>query len=169
MELLTTRLVLRLVNYRDSQVLHDILNDPQVSYFNDYGNALSIQDIKAMIQSDLELFYQGVGVRMMLIKEGVRIGSIGLFDYCDSTSRIYVGYELAPQYWNQGFMREAANCLLSSINLVLSKALVEEVRAKVSSKNIRSLNLLTHLGFEKRHSEYRLCLCDSNRKILIKD
>ncbi|MBQ4812538.1 hypothetical protein A7985_03525 [Pseudoalteromonas luteoviolacea] len=166
MELLTPRLSLRLVNYRDSQALYDILNDPKVAHFNDYGSVVTMQDIKAMIQSDLDLFYQGVGVRMMLIKEGVKIGSIGLFDYCDSTSRIYIGYELAPQYWNQGYMREAANCLLSSINLVLPKALVEEVRAKVSSQNIRSVNLLTHLGFEKRHSEYRLCLYMSSSQML---
>ncbi|KZN48767.1 GNAT family N-acetyltransferase [Pseudoalteromonas luteoviolacea] len=158
MELQTQRLTLRLVNYRDSEVLLDILNDPKVSYFNDYGFNLTQQDIKAMIQSDLELYYQGVGVRMMLVKDGTQIGSIGMFDYCEETAQIYLGYELAPVYWNQGYMREAANCLLSSLELVLPKALVEQVTAKVSPKNTRSVNLLSHLGFEKRHSDYQLCL-----------
>ncbi|MCF2858668.1 GNAT family N-acetyltransferase [Pseudoalteromonas sp. SMS1] len=158
MELQTQRLTLRLVNYRDSQALLDILNNPKVSYFNDYGFDLTMQDIRAMIQSDLELYYQGIGVRMMLVKDGIQIGSIGMFDYSAERAKIYLGYELSPVYWCQGYMREAASCLLRSLDLILPKALVEEVSAKVSPKNTRSVNLLSHLGFEKRHSDYRLCL-----------
>ncbi|KZN33210.1 hypothetical protein N474_19120 [Pseudoalteromonas luteoviolacea CPMOR-2] len=166
MELHTQRLILRLVNYRDSRALLEILNDPQVSYFNDYGTDLTMQDIKAMIQSDLELFYQGIGVRMMLVKDGIQIGSIGLFDYCEDTAKIYLGYELEPKHWQQGYMREAATCLLNALEVILPKALVEQVSAKVSPHNTRSVNLLSHLGFEIRHSEYQLCLNKSKSKLV---
>ncbi|ESP93788.1 MULTISPECIES: GNAT family N-acetyltransferase [Pseudoalteromonas] len=158
MELLTQRLTLRVVSYRDSNVLMQILNHPKVSQHNDYGKSLTLQDIKAMIQSDLELFYQGIGVRFILLKEGSVIGSIGLFDYQQSCSEISMGYELSPEHWNQGYMREAATCLIDSLHHILPKALILQVNAKVAPKNIRSINLLKYLGFEHKHDKYRLNL-----------
>ncbi|MDK1286502.1 GNAT family N-acetyltransferase [Pseudoalteromonas umbrosa] len=159
MELRTKRLILRPVSYRDCNALLKILNDPKVSHYNDYGTDLSLQDIKAMIQGDLELFYQGVGARFALLKEGVVIGSIGFFDYQDSTSEISIGYELAPEYWGNGYMREAASCLVDSLANVLPKALIEQINAKVDKENKRSIKLLKHLGFEQKHKRYRLHLC----------
>ncbi|WP_063368588.1 GNAT family N-acetyltransferase [Pseudoalteromonas luteoviolacea] len=164
MELRTKRLILRLVSYRDCSALLEILNDPKVSHYNDYGTDLTLQDIKAMIQSDLELFYQGVGVRFALLNEGALIGSIGLFDYQESTSEISIGYELAPEQWGKGYMREAASYLIDSLSSILPKALIGQINANVDKENKRSIKLLKHLGFEQKHKHYRLCICQTDPK-----
>ncbi|KZN76084.1 hypothetical protein N481_06965 [Pseudoalteromonas luteoviolacea S4047-1] len=153
-----------MVTYRDCNALLQILNDPKVSHYNDYGSHVSLQDIKEMIQGDLEQFYQGVGVRLMLVKEGHVIGSIGLFDYKESSSEVSIGYELSPDMWGKGYMREAADYVINALERILPKALIQHINAKVAPENVRSTRLLKHLGFEQKHKLYRLCIYQPDSK-----
>jgi ribosomal-protein-alanine N-acetyltransferase len=61
-------------------------------------------------------------------------------------SRAYIGYVLTPSAWGRGLAREACRWLVGELRTRLE---VGEILATVDTRNLRSVRLLEHLGFER--------------------
>ena len=150
MNLESSRLLLRPISYRDTDVLLSILNDPRVAQYNDYGMCLSRDETKALIQWDLEQMYRGVGTRYaMLLKPcNTFVGTLGIYDHDKLSNTCHIGFELSSMYWGRGLMYEALDCLVQTIqhgNTLFHGNLV--ISAKVARNNTRCVQLLNRLQF----------------------
>ncbi|QPB83322.1 GNAT family N-acetyltransferase [Pseudoalteromonas rubra] len=149
MQIKTPRLLLRPMNYRDVPALVALLNDPLVSQYNDYGTQLTQQEVRAMLQADLDDFYEGCGGRFAIEHEGVFIGTIGLYDCDVKAKHIHLGIELAPRFWRRGLASEALNATLNALETMVPGCKVSLVLGKVQQKNLACQRLLKHCGFRK--------------------
>ncbi|AZZ98323.1 GNAT family N-acetyltransferase [Pseudoalteromonas sp. R3] len=147
MQIKTPRLLLRLVNYRDVPALVALLNDPLVSQYNDYGDKLTQPEVRAMLQADLEEFYEGRGGRFAIEYNGEFIGTLGLYDYHVNTKHIHLGIELAPRFWRQGLASEALSAALNALDILVPGREVSLVLGKVQHNNLACQRLLKHCGF----------------------
>ncbi|CAM4007240.1 GNAT family N-acetyltransferase [Pseudoalteromonas byunsanensis] len=151
MRLTTSRLILKSITHRDALALYGVLNDPLVAQYNDYGDSLSHQDIKDLIQWDLEQGYSGLGCRMTITNtQGQLLGTVGLYDFDADTHSVKIGFELASIYWQRGYMIEAIECVLENITKLLHLTADTSVLAHLDEQNVRSVNLLLKLGFTKQ-------------------
>ncbi|WP_440056069.1 GNAT family N-acetyltransferase [Pseudoalteromonas sp. T1lg65] len=143
------RLALRLVRHRDKPQLHRILNHPLVKSFNDYGDNLTDEDVKAMIQYDIEQCLEGIGARFCILTrdDSKIIGSIGFHSFNGQSQEIQIGYELDPSYWGQGYMQEAMELALAHTDYWNKAGVIKRVIAQVQQENSRSRRVLTLLGF----------------------
>ncbi|TMP36030.1 GNAT family N-acetyltransferase [Pseudoalteromonas rubra] len=157
MQIKTPRLLLRLVNYRDVPALVALLNDPLVSQYNDYGDKLTQPEVRAMLQADLEEFYEGRGGRFAIEYNGKFIGTLGLYDYDVNTKHIHLGIELAPLFWRLGLASEALSAALNTLEQLAPDCEVSRVIGKVSQENTGCQRLLLGCGF-KQISCGRLCV-----------
>ncbi|KAF7771491.1 ribosomal-protein-alanine N-acetyltransferase [Pseudoalteromonas citrea] len=174
MDLESTRLLLRPISYRDTDVLMTVLNDPLVAQYNDYGMCLSRDEIKALIQWDLEQMYRGVGMRYaMLLKPcNTFVGTLGIYDHDTLNNTCHIGFELSSMYWGRGLMYEALDCLVQNMrygNTLFHGNLV--ISAKVARNNTRCAQLLKRLQFhlidsktadKSEHHHYQLTLTCNN-------
>lgn len=73
------------------------------------------------------------------------IGTIG-FNNFTRKHRANIGYDLLPQYWNQGYATEA---LKAVINFGFNQFEINRIEAEVMQGNIASERVLQKLGFKK--------------------
>ncbi|BBN81569.1 hypothetical protein PA25_15540 [Pseudoalteromonas sp. A25] len=153
MQLLTSRLLLKPITYRDSAKLHALLNDPLISRYNDYGCSVSQLDVRALIQWDLEQSYLGLGNRLTInCKINGMIGCVGLYEYNRALREVYIGFELSPSQWGMGLMAEAIECVISNISQLIDVKGNINLLARVQADNLRSVKLLERQGFIKLES-----------------
>ncbi|WP_405600398.1 MULTISPECIES: GNAT family N-acetyltransferase [unclassified Pseudoalteromonas] len=140
------RVTLRLITHKHAGGLFTILNNPLVAQFNDYKTPLSKDNIKQLIQDDISAYYEGEVIRLAIEHniDTCFIGTCGLYKIGDKINSAFIGFELAPNYWQQGLMSEA---LVGFINTLPNTLQIYELFAEVNIKNICSHKLLTKLGF----------------------
>ncbi|WP_105168215.1 GNAT family N-acetyltransferase [Pseudoalteromonas sp. T1lg23B] len=153
MRLITPRLILKSITHKDALALYGVLNDPLVAQYNDYGKSLSHQDIKDLIQWDLEQGYLGLGCRMTITNpQGQLLGTVGLYDFDADKHSVSIGFELASVHWRRGYMIEAIQCMLDNISELLDITADTSVFAHLDADNERSVRLLQKLGFTEQSS-----------------
>ncbi|MBQ4852059.1 GNAT family N-acetyltransferase [Pseudoalteromonas sp. MMG012] len=162
MVLQTTRLFLRPISHRDIDALLRLLNEPLIAQYNDYGQTVSRDEAKSLIQWDLEQAYQGTGTRFVIINKisNEFIGTLGVYDHDIIKKHCFLGFELAPSEWGKGIMREALECLFNYLlENIAQNGLPLLVRAQVESLNKNCIKLLTRLMFTQSNvNEYILLL-----------
>ncbi|GAA59445.1 ribosomal-protein-alanine N-acetyltransferase [Pseudoalteromonas sp. BSi20652] len=141
------RVTLRLITHKHAAQLFTILNNQLVAQFNDYKTPLSKADIKQLIQDDINGYYEGNVIRVAIEHNinGNLIGTCGLYKIEHKSSSAFIGFELAPFFWQQGLMSEV---LVGFIDALPSILQIDQLFAQVNTQNIRSHTLLTKLGFE---------------------
>ncbi|MCF6433907.1 GNAT family N-acetyltransferase [Pseudoalteromonas sp. MMG022] len=151
MRFTTSRLVLKSITHKDALALYSVLNDPLVAQYNDYGDSLSHEQIKDLIQWDLEQGYLGLGCRMAITNaQGLLLGTVGLYDFDADKQSVNIGFELASVHWRHGYMSEAVQCILVNIGQLLNISSDISVFAHLDENNERSAKLLLKLGFSKQ-------------------
>ena len=146
------RVTLRLITHKHAACLFDILNQPQVSKFNDYETPLSKTQIKQLIQDDISAYYEGEVVRVAIEHNitGKLMGTCGLYKLTPCKSSAFIGFELHPDFWNKGVMFEVVTGFIETL---LEHIPLKHLSAEVSAHNARSHNLLIKLGFSlQEHS-----------------
>ncbi len=144
------RVTLSLITHKHAPALWALLNEPDVAQYNDYNLPQSRDDIKLLIQNDLAAYYEGTGVRFAILhnQDNSFMGSVGLYDV--SNNQAWLGFELAKRYWQQGYMNEVLQHLLTIKTVqVLFPQTVTSIMARVENENTRSIKLLSNLGFKQ--------------------
>lgn len=88
--------------------------------------------------------------------DGATVGTCGFHAWNRERARCEIGYDLAPEYWGNGYMSEA---LRAVIVFARDKMQVREIQACIYPDNLGSINLAQRLGFvfqgETRELEFR--------------
>jgi ribosomal-protein-alanine N-acetyltransferase len=143
----TARLLLREIVPTDSNALFSIHGDVEhMRWFGADAPAI-VEDAAKLI--DIFAGWRNLpnpGTRWGIERQsdGVFIGTCGLFKWNKGWSSCTIGYELAPTAQGCGYMQEA---LLAVLAYGFDEMDLHRIDASVSPENVRSINVLTGLGF----------------------
>jgi RimJ/RimL family protein N-acetyltransferase len=143
--LITERLRLRHLELTDAAFILDLLNQPAFLRFIGDRNVRSLADAENYLRNGpLEMYArQGFGLYLVERKvDGVPLGICGLLKR-EVLEHVDLGYAFLPQYWSQGYAREAALGMLAYARDTLQ---VKTVVAIVDPQNEASIKLLEKIG-----------------------
>ncbi|MFO7820268.1 MAG: GNAT family protein [Halanaerobacter sp.] len=144
----TDRLWLRELKLSDAQDLFDVFSNPKVMRYYNLHPFDSLAQAKELVRNYSEAFEEQKLLRWGLeYKDKDKlIGSCGLYDWKENFARATIGYELASQYWEEGFMSEA---IKEIIRFGFRKMRLNRVQALVEPPNEASRQLLKSIGFQE--------------------
>ncbi|HEY9088148.1 MAG TPA: GNAT family protein [Anaerolineaceae bacterium] len=147
-DLESSRLRLRRLVRGDLDFLFAHFSDAQVGQFLvDEDPVTTREDAAAILDFCLEQDGKGYNRWLMVRKDGgIPLGTLGFHHWDRRNRHAEIGYDLSPQYWGEGFMREAA---LTALNFAFSQMLVHRVEAMIHVENARSIRLAEGLGFQR--------------------
>lgn len=142
----TERLRLRKVEMTDVDRFYEIFSNPVV--MKDYGinPHETIADSEALIHGMQQGLENGKVIRWALTKKETNeyIGSSGFHQFNVAKTKAEIGFELHPDEWGKGYMKEAVQSILQygfeELNLVRIEGIVHD-------DNENSKSLLRKLGF----------------------
>ncbi len=110
----TPRLTLRRVTMRDAQDMFEYSKDPEVAQHVLWDAHKSISESKAYIRYMLRKYRGGEPASWGIVETatGRLIGTIGYMWYQSDNNAAEVGYSLARDCWNKGYMTEALKAVL---------------------------------------------------------
>lgn len=163
-EFTLTRITLKPIKHRDCSALWAILSDPLVAQYNDYSLPVTRDAVKQLIQDDITGMYEGNTLRLGIYLKNTMtlIGCVGLYDI--ESNSAWLGFELAPAHWRNGFMSEALAFIQTNIKTLVTqlgnvayldnKLNITNLQAKVAIENIQSQQLLRRFKFTHVASEH---------------
>ncbi|MBM7837807.1 ribosomal-protein-alanine N-acetyltransferase [Alkalihalobacillus xiaoxiensis] len=147
-QLETDRLRLRALTDDDAAFIFKLYSNEKVcAYLYDEEVYTSMDDAREFIEWHAEPEKKGRnrwGIERKT--DGVLLGTCG-FDSWDRYNQIAeIGYDLWPEYWGAGYMKEA---LVRAIDNGFSSMNLNRINAFVALENYSSFKLLEQLGFKK--------------------
>jgi RimJ/RimL family protein N-acetyltransferase len=142
----SSRLTLRAVEAADLPELLEVNGDPEVTCFLPYATWQSLQDGEAWLARVAALGASGSGQQLVVARrvDSRVIGTVLMFKYDQSSSRVELGYALGRSHWGQGLMREAVLAVCSHAFGALG---IRRIEAEVNPDNLASCELLVAVGF----------------------
>jgi ribosomal-protein-alanine N-acetyltransferase len=146
--LITDRLILRELQASDAEQIFKIRTDPRVNEFLDRGPTKSVDESLKFINNILKA--QNNQDSMMWVitlkNEPKLIGTVLYWHIVKEQDKAELGYEMLPEYWGQGIMREAMTEMIRfGFETMQLKTIVAETRVD----NLRSINALEKCGFKQ--------------------
>ncbi|MCG1028999.1 GNAT family N-acetyltransferase [Virgibacillus halodenitrificans] len=147
-ELETPRL--QLVEIKKKHIVHyyNILSMDEVTRYYGMDPLEKESDAINMINSFRHNYESKRGIRWGIIIRDMQefAGTLGLNNLSLWSKKAELGYELHPNYWNQGIITEAARSVL---NYAFSELALVRMGAVTYPQNIASIAVLEKLGFQK--------------------
>jgi [ribosomal protein S5]-alanine N-acetyltransferase len=142
----TERLLLREPSLADVDAVYRIMANPNVLQ---YFGQLPMTDREAAlqrVQSFTSDFREQRGIRWAITRrsDAAFLGTGGFWRIDTNHLRAEIGYELAPEYWGQGFMTEA---LLPILQFGFAAMGLHSIEAQIHPANGGSRRVLEKLGF----------------------
>lgn len=152
----TSRLALRPARPGDVADLHAVLSDARAMRFWSSPPHVDIAQTADWL-ADTIAIPPGEGEDFVIERDERVIGKVGLYRFPE------IGFILHPDYWRQGFAREALAAVIDPAFVVHR---LPQIVADVDPDNVASLALLSGLGFiETGRAERTWCVggrwCDS--------
>ena len=142
----TDRLRLRRLTLDDAHFILDLVNQP--SWLENIGDkgVRNLDDARDYVRNGPMAMYEQHGFGLYCIERAADDAVMGLCGLIkrDTLDDVDIGYALLPQYWGQGYAREAAQATLA--HAVRDYGL-QRIVAITSPGNSRSARLLESLGF----------------------
>lgn len=142
----TERLRIRRLTIADDAFILRLLNDP--SFIQNIGDrgVRTLDDAQAYILKGPIASYEKFGFGLWMVETRSAATAIGI---CGLLKREVledadIGYALLPEFWSQGYAREAASAVLSYAGRKLG---LKRVVAVTNSDNQSSIRLLERMGF----------------------
>jgi [ribosomal protein S5]-alanine N-acetyltransferase len=142
------RVIVRPVAASDLTDLHEVNGDDEVTRFLPYSTWTSIEHGSGWLARMQDLAASGTGQQLVIERrsDGKIIGTVLLFKYDESSSRLEIGYVLGRAHWRQGFATEAVRAVCSC---VFEELAIRRIEAEVNPDNAASNALLQSLGFTR--------------------
>jgi ribosomal-protein-alanine N-acetyltransferase len=142
----TPRLILREINREDCPEIFRLYTDERILTYFGKEPFKSEDDAAQWVHMVQFAFMNKQGIRWGLVSKesGKYIGSIGYWKILREHLRAELGYELAPEAWKHGYMREAMHAVL---DFGFSKMKLHSIEANVTPENEASVSLLKSQGF----------------------
>lgn len=142
----TDRLILRPFRIEDAQeMFNGWTNDPEVTKYLTWNTHENIEETKQIINLWINEYEkpERLNFAIVLKKEDKLIGGIDVVGYLDGVEGTpVIGYNLAREYWGNGYMTEACRCL---IEYLFSKG-YSEIRIDAMPENIASIRVIEKCG-----------------------
>jgi len=142
----TARLTIREVTVGDASFICRLLNEPSWLQNIDDRGVRTIADAQSYIESRVIRSYQLTGFGMYLVElthQSLPIGTCGLVKR-EALPLPDLGFAFLPQFWGQGYAREAACAMVQHAREHLR---IPKLLGIVKPDNERSCRLLEALGF----------------------
>ncbi|WP_099222597.1 GNAT family N-acetyltransferase [Listeria costaricensis] len=139
----TERLLLKKTTLDDAPALLEIWSNEEVAKFMNIERFKSVSQAEEMIRVIEE---EKSACRYTIFNHQTVIGSIGINEISVQDASFEIGYELAKNFWRQGFMSEA---LTAFLEILAKNSAFQAATAKVLPENVASISLLKKLGFQE--------------------
>lgn len=142
----TERLILRQLRLEDAADLYHYFSTDAVTAFYDLDSFTELIQAEDLIKNWSDRFNNDLGIRwgITLKSEDRIIGTCGYFNWAKKHFKAEIGYELAPEYWNQGYMSEAVE---SVIRFGFKEFELNRIQALIHPNNVNSRKLLEKTRF----------------------
>ncbi|HEY9001345.1 MAG TPA: GNAT family N-acetyltransferase [Mucilaginibacter sp.] len=146
--LFTDRLLLRELKAGDAEQIFKIRTDPRVNQFLDREPTKSVDDSLKFINNILKNHEKQNAIMwaITLKNEPQLIGTVVYWHIVKEKDKAEIGYEMLPEYFGQGIMREA---LMEVIRFGFETMQLKTIVAETRADNLRSVNALYKCGFEQ--------------------
>ncbi|HET6994305.1 MAG TPA: GNAT family N-acetyltransferase [Chitinophagaceae bacterium] len=147
-ELATARLRFRQLTADDAQQIYELRSDETVNRFLPRKRCENLDEAASFINkinrgiSNNEAMYWAITFR----DADKLIGSICLWNLQPDNHRAEIGYELKPEHWGTGIMREALPRVIKYATETLG---LHSIQADTNPENVHSVTLLEKSGFVK--------------------
>jgi len=147
-ELTTERLRIRQLVADDANEIFKLRSDDRVNRFIGRSKCKSIEEAGAFINkinrsiSNNESVYWGLALK----ENNKLVGTICLWNMQPENYRSEIGYELHPDYWGKGIMREA---MAKVISYAFETLKLHTIEADTVPDNLQSVLVLEKNGFIK--------------------
>ena len=147
-ELKTPRLLLRKQELKHAALLQQLRCNDEVMKFMDSDKHHDIETSEAFIGRNLESYKKKSGFFWVITAAGSgnHMGDIILHKIDRINARAEIGYTLHPNYWGQGYMKEAMRAVISFGFYELG---LHSIEANINPANEVSRGLLLKMGFVK--------------------
>ena len=137
---------LREQSMEDTEAFFEYYTDPEVSQYILATIPMNLADASAEIHYCRNLFYQRQGIYWSIVhKEDNRmIGAVGLY-VNNHHHRAEICYDLQKNYWRQGIMTKAIECVM---DFAFRHMDIYRIEALTIGKNQASMGILKKLGYE---------------------
>jgi ribosomal-protein-alanine N-acetyltransferase len=144
----TERLRLREMSMDDAEVLFEMRTNPLMIRYIDRAPMKTLDEAKEKMQTIIEMVKNRNGIAWAIeLKESRKqIGDISFWRLEKEHYRAEIGYSLLPDYWDKGYMTEAARC---AIDCGFSMLNFHSIEATVNPNNTASIKLLEKIGFTR--------------------
>ncbi|MBD3922156.1 GNAT family N-acetyltransferase [Paenibacillus sp. PR3] len=141
----TKRLVLRQLNLDDAADVFDYFARDEVTQFYDLATFTEQRQAEELIQQWNNRYMRSEGIRWGITLRGEDrvIGTCGFHSWSQEHNKIEVGYELTPEYWQQGIMSEALKAVIA---YGFEHMKLNRIEAHIDPDNISSRKLLQKVG-----------------------
>lgn len=146
-DLETGRLLLRRMAPADLDFIFAHFAHPQVDQFLVDAEAVTTREAAAEILA-FYLQQDGKGYNRWIMQDkasGLPLGTLGFHRWDRRNRHVEIGYDLSPQFWGSGYMREAAR---AALDFAFAHMQVHRVEAMIHVENTRSIRLAESLGFQ---------------------
>jgi len=146
--LITDRLILRELQASDADQIFRIRTDARVNEFLDRGPTKSVDESLKFIHNLLKAQNNQDSIvwAVTLKNEPQLIGTVLYWHIAKEQDKAELGYEMLPEYWGQGIMREV---LTEVIRFGFETMKLKTIVAETKAVNLRSVNALEKCGFEE--------------------
>jgi [ribosomal protein S5]-alanine N-acetyltransferase len=151
----TARLTLRQLRISDDEKIFALRSNDYVNKYLGRSPGKSIEDSKNFIHTinqNIQL-NDSIYWAIALKSTDELIGTICLFNFSDDNSKAEIGYELLPEFWGKGIMKEASEKV---IEFGIHHISLTSIEAYTHIENESSTRLLEKLNFKKD------CAADKN-------
>lgn len=146
-KLLTERLELCAITRDHAEWYLEHFSIPEIAVGQGFPPPKDLEAAKGELDEYIVgLFEKGLGYRwgMRLKDTQDIIGSIGFYSWDKEHDKAKMGYDLRPEYWGRGLMREA---LERTIQFGFDVMKLNRIEISVLATNSRSIGLVSRLGF----------------------
>jgi RimJ/RimL family protein N-acetyltransferase len=144
----TERLRVRWLGVDDAPFILELVNEPSwIRYIGD-RNVKTLQDAARYIRNGPVEMYRRLGFGLFLVElkaTGEPIGICGLIKR-DALDDVDLGFAFLPRFWHNGYALESASAVMTHAR---DAAGLSRIVAILSRDNLRSVNLLEKLGFDR--------------------
>lgn len=143
------KIILRPLSGSDAEKMHEYSKEPKLNkYSGPYKASKSIEDAREYIKECNEKLKEGVSYHFgIYIKNNEEfVGVIGFFDLDKESKKGELGFWVAKDFWNKGYMSEAVD--------LITRFIFKELRYKKIYSIFHELNksverILQKVGYEK--------------------
>ncbi|MFZ3408269.1 GNAT family N-acetyltransferase [Vibrio chagasii] len=142
----TARLRLRMITTEDAEFIQRLYSSEDFLRYIGDKEITNTAKAEEYIENNILKMHQEKGVCLLMVElkaTSTPIGVCGLIKR-DSLESHDIGYGFVPEFYGQGFAQEAAEAIIEQAK---QNADIDHLVAITTSDNIRSIALLTKLGF----------------------